>query len=200
MSSLQKKTVSGLLWTVLDTFVLRGMSFLSTVILARWLGPEEFGLIGMIAIFIAIGSTIMDSGMSASLIRMRDPQEKDYSTVFLLNLGFSTFFYILIFLAAPFIADFYSQPVLTGLVRVYALSFIVGALSAVQLAILNNRMEFKRIMKQNMPGAIVGVATGITMGYWDFGVWSIVVMYLTTQTIQSLVLWLRSDWKPTFTF
>lgn len=200
MSSLRKKTLSGLLWTVLDTFVLRGMSFLSTVVLARWLGPEEFGLIGMIAVFIAVGSTIMDSGMSASLIRMKSPQEKDYSTVFLLNLGLSMTFYLVIFIAAPFIADFYKQPVLTDLVRVYALSFVIGALSAVQLAILNNRMEFKRIMKQNMPGTIMGVVAGVTMGYIGFGVWSIVIMYLTTQTVQTLVLWLRSDWKPTFAF
>lgn len=198
--SLRKKTLSGLLWTVVDTFVLRGMSFLSTVVLARWLGPEEFGLIGMIAVFVAIGSTIMDSGMSASLIRMKDPQDNDYSTVFLLNLGLSVVFYLLIFLSAPFIADFYNQPVLTDLVRVYALSFIIGAFSAVQLAILNNRMAFKRIMKQNMPGTIIGVATGITMGYLGFGVWSIVVMYLTMQTIHSLVLWIRSDWSPTFVF
>lgn len=200
MSSLRKKTLSGLFWTVIDMFVLRGMSFISTVVLARWLGPEEFGLIGMIAVFIAIGSTVVDSGMSASLIRMKNAQETDYSTVFLLNLGLSTVFYLLIFLAAPFISDFYGQPVLTDLVRVYALSFIIGALSAVQLAILNNRMEFKRIMKQNMPGTIVGVATGVILGYLGFGVWSIVFMYLTMQMIQSLVLWIRSDWKPSFTF
>lgn len=200
MSSLRKKTLSGLLWTVVDTFVLRGMSFLSTIVLARWLGPEEFGLIGMIAVFVAIGSTIMDSGMSASLIRMKNPQEMDFSTVFLLNLGLSGTFYVFIFIGAPFIANFYKQPILTDLVRVYALSFIIGSFSAVQLAILNNRMEFKRIMKQNMPGTIVGVTTGITLGYLGYGVWSIVIMYLTTQIIQSLVLWSRSEWKPTFTF
>lgn len=198
--SLRNKTLSGLLWTVVDTFVLRGMSFFSTVVLARWLGPEEFGLIGMIAVFIAIGAAIMDSGMSASLIRMKDPTEKDYSTVFILNLGLSVGFYSIIFIAAPFIADFYRQPILTDLIRVYALSFVVGALSAVQLAILNNRMQFKRIMKQNMPGTIIGVTVGITLGYLGFGVWSIIIMYLTTQTVQSIILWLKSDWRPSLTF
>ncbi|MGO3307547.1 MAG: lipopolysaccharide biosynthesis protein, partial [Sphingobacterium sp.] len=163
-------------------------------------GPEEFGLIGMIAVFIAIGSTIMDSGMSASLIRMENPQEKDYSTVFILNLGLSLAFYLLIFIGAPFIATFYNQPSLTDLVRIYGLSFIIGALSAVQLAILNSRMQFKRIMKQNMPGTIAGVIIGIGLGYLGFGVWSVVIMYLTTQTIQSLVFWLRSDWHPSFAF
>lgn len=200
MSSLRNKTLSGLLWTVVDTFVLRGMSFLSTVVLARWLGPEEFGLIGMIAVFIAIGSTIMDSGMSASLIRMGNPSELDYSTVFIMNLALSITFYFLIFFGAPFIARFYHQPILTDLLRTYSLSFIIGALSAVQLAILNSRMQFKRIMKQNMPGTVIGVLIGISLGFYGFGVWSIVMMYLTTQTIQSIVLWARSDWRPTFGF
>lgn len=200
MTSLRNKTLSGLLWTVVDTFVLRGMSFISTVLLARWLGPEEFGLIGMIAVFIAIGSTIMDSGMSASLIRTQFPTQQDYSTVFLLNIALSIVFYGIIYISAPAIAVFYDQPVLTNLVRVYSLSFIIGAFSAVQLAILNRRMEFKRIMKQNMPGTIIGVASGIVLGYQGFGVWSIVYMYLITQVIQSLVLWIRSEWRPSINF
>lgn len=198
--SLRNQTLSGLLWTFIDTFVLRGLSFISTIILARWLGPEEFGLIGMIAVFIAIGSTIADSGMSASLIRMKNPDERDFSTVFVLNLLLSSIFFVLIFFLAPDIAKFYNQESLTSLVRVYSLSFIIGAFSAVQLAILNVRMEFKRIMKQNMPGTIVGVLVGITLGYLDYGVWSIVFMYLTTQLIQSLVLWTASSWRPSLHF
>src|SRR5690606_41531694 len=123
MSSLLNKTLSGLLWTLVDTFVLRGMSFISTVILARWLGPEEFGLIGMIAVFIAIGSTIMDSGMSASLIRMRSPTQKDYSTVFILNIVLSAVFYGVIYFSAPAIAAFYDLPVLSILVCVSSCIF-----------------------------------------------------------------------------
>ncbi|SJN28656.1 lipopolysaccharide biosynthesis protein [Sphingobacterium sp. JB170] len=198
--SLKRKTLSGLVWTIADTFILRGLSFISTIILARWLGPAEFGLIGMISVFVAIGTTIMDSGMSASLIRKRDANSEDYSTVFFLNLGLSLVFYIIIFFLAPLISSFYNQPVLTGLIRVYGLSFIIAAFSAVQLAILNSRMEFKRIMKQNMPGTIVGVSVGISLGYLGNGVWSIVFMYLSTQCVQSIILWLRSDWKPSLDF
>src|SRR5690606_39926286 len=110
--SLRQKTISGLIWTVIDTFVLRGMSFVSTVILARWLGPEEVGLIGMIAGFVAIGNTITDSGMSASLIRMKGAKETDYSTVFILNLLLSCVCCLFIFFAAPYIGQFYKQPIL----------------------------------------------------------------------------------------
>ena len=198
--SLRTKTISGLIWTVLDSLVLRGLSFLATILLARWLGPTQFGLIGMIAIFIAIGINIADSGMSASLVRTKDAEETDYSTVFILNLALSFSFYFLVFFAAPYIAKFYHQPIITKLIRVYSLTFIISALSAVQLAILESQMKFKQIMKQNMPGTIIGVVTGILLGYWGCGVWSIVIMYLTTQLVQSAILWWRSSWRPTFSY
>lgn len=198
--SLQGKTISGLFWTVVDTFVLRGLTFLATIILARWLGPAEFGLIGMIAVFVALGMTIMDSGMSASLIRMESPKDIDYSTVFLLNLGLSVGFYLIIFFSSPYISLFYNQQILTLLIRIYGLSFIIGALSSVQLAILNGQMQFKQIMKLNMLGTIVGVSLGLTLGYLQYGVWSIVYMYLTTQLIQTITIWIKSKWKPAFNF
>ncbi|WP_026309852.1 lipopolysaccharide biosynthesis protein [Niabella aurantiaca] len=198
--SLRNKTVSGLIWTVMDSMVLRGLSFLATILLARWLGPAQFGLIGMIAVFIAIGTNIADSGMSASLIRTKDAEEADYSTVFILNLVLSSTFYLLIFFAAPYIAAFYHQPIVTKLIRIYGLTFMISAFSAVQLAILESQMKFKQIMKQNMPGTLAGVFTGIFLGYLDCGAWSIIFMYLTTQLVQSAVLWWRSSWRPSFSY
>lgn len=198
--SLKEKTLSGLLWTVVDTFILRGLTFLSTILLARWLGPEEFGLIGMISVFIAIGNTIADSGMSASIIRMNNPTDRDLSTVFVLNLILSGTFYVFVFLLAPVIAKFFEHEILTSLIRIYGISFIINALSGVQLAILNRRMEFKKIMRQNLPGTILGVVVSIILAKMGFGVWSIVFMYLSTQFMQSLVLWCFSDWRPSFKF
>src|SRR5690606_25401942 len=132
-----RQAVGGIIWTVADTFVLRGLSFFATIILARWLGPEEFGLVGMISVFIAIGTSLTDSGLSASLIRTKSANEEDFSTVFILNLWLSFLVYATLFLAAPWIADFFNQPILVGIVRVYCLSFVISAFSAVQLARLN---------------------------------------------------------------
>lgn len=198
--SLRKKAIGGVIWTVVDTFVLRGFSFLATIILARWLGPEEFGLVGMIAVFIAIGTSITDSGLSNSLIRTKDADDKDFSTVFILNLGLSAAVYLLLFISAPYIADFFNQPILTNLVRVYCLSFVISAFSAVQLARLNKNMQFKKITKLNVPGTIVGTLTGLLMGYFGYGVWSIVCMYLVTQLVQSISLWFSSSWRPSMEY
>lgn len=198
--SLRKKAIGGVIWTVVDTFVLRGFSFLATIVLARWLGPEEFGLVGMIAVFIAIGTSITDSGLSNSLIRTKDADDKDFSTVFILNLALSAGVYLFLFLAAPYIADFFDQPVLKNLVRVYCLSFIFSAFSAVQLARLTTDMQFKKITKLNIPGTIIGTIVGLLMGYFGFGVWSIVCMYLVTQLVKSISLWLSSDWRPSMQY
>jgi len=198
--SLRKKAIGGVIWTVVDTFVLRGFSFLATIVLARWLGPEEFGLVGMIAVFIAIGTSITDSGLSNSLIRTKDADDKDFSTVFILNLGLSAAVYLLLFISAPYIADFFNQPILTNLVRVYCLSFVISAFSAVQLARLNKSMQFKKITKLNVPGTLLGTLTGLLMGYYGYGVWSIVFMYLVTQFVQSISLWFSSSWRPSMEY
>lgn len=198
--SLKRKTFSGLLWTFIDTFLLKGLSFIATIILARLLGPAEIGLIGMIAVFIAIGISMVESGMSSSLIRVPEADDTDYSTVFYLNIIASCIIYCVFFFAAPFIADFYEQQVLTTIIRVYCLSFVFSAFSNVQLAILTRRMQFKKIMLLNIPGTLLGVVVGIVMGYQGFGVWSIVMMYLTTQLVLSILLWLSSDWHPSRVF
>src|SRR5690606_19695840 len=196
MSSLRKKTIGGVVWTIIDTFVLKGFSFLATIVLARWLGPEEFGLVGMIAVFIAIGTSITDSGLSSSLIRTKDANDEDFSTVFILNLALSSGMYLLLFLGAPYIAIFFNQPILSNVVRIYCLSFIFSAFSAVQLARLNKGMEFKKITKLNVPGTLIGTSTGLIMGYMGYGVWAIVSMHLITQFVKSISLWLSSSWKP----
>lgn len=198
--SLKKQTISGLIWTFADTFLLRGLSFAATIVLARLLGPADFGLIGMIAVFVAIGTSLVDSGLSSSIIRTKNSNDEDYSTVFYLNFILSIVVYILLFAAAPLISDFYDQEILTNIIRLYCLSFIISAFSSVQLAILNKEMKFRKMMQINIPGTLLGIVIGIWMGYKGYGVWSIVWLYLITQLIQSLLLWIFSDWKPSLTF
>ncbi|WP_025124797.1 lipopolysaccharide biosynthesis protein [Myroides odoratimimus] len=198
--SLKGQAIGGIIWTVVDTFILKGLSFIATLILARWLGPAEFGLVGMIAVFIAIGTSLTDSGLTNSLIRAREKDDRDYTTVFWLNLGMSALVYSVLFISAPLIASFFKQPILIGLVRLYCLSFVISAFSAVQLARLTSDMAFKKIAKLNIPGTIIGVIVGLILGYKGYGAYSIVWMYLTTQLVQSIMLWGTSNWKPTFSY
>ncbi|WP_442787034.1 lipopolysaccharide biosynthesis protein [Flavobacterium suncheonense] len=198
--SLKKQTFSALIWTFLDTVFTKGITLLASILLARTLGPDDFGIIGMITIFIAVGTTLADSGLASSLIRSLEADDKDYSTVFITNVGISLVIYLILFSTAPFIAGFYNQEVLTDVVRVYGLSFVISALSAVQLAIHTRNMQFKKLMRYNLPANLIGVVIGIAMAYSDFGVWSIVGMYLTTQSVNSALLWFFSDWKPSWYF
>lgn len=198
--SLKKRVFSGLLWNFTDNFMVKGMFFIVSLVLARLLGPKEFGLIGMISVFIAIGISLVDSGMSSSIVRTKNTQQSDYCTVFYMNIAMSLLVYFILFFSAPYIAQFYEQNILTKIIRVYCFSFVISALSAVQLAILNKQMKFKKIMRINIPGAIVGAIVGISLGYFNYGVWSIVWMYLSTQIVQSIMLWSLSDWKPSLIF
>lgn len=198
--SLKKKTFSGIIWTLGDTFLVRALTFVAMILLARWLGPTEFGLVGMIAVFIAIGRSLTDSGMTNSLIRTKEPDETDYSTVFFVNLCMSLLVYVVIYFSAPFIANFYGQPILIDVIRLYCLIFLLIAFSAVQLAILTREMKFSEITKINFPSTIIGVSVGLYLGYNDYGVWSIVWMYLVTETVRSILLWIFSGWRPKFIF
>jgi len=198
--SLKKKTFSGIIWTMGDIFFVRALTFVAMILLARWLGPTEFGLVGMIAVFIALGKSLTDSGMTNSLIRTKEPDQSDYSTVFFVNLLMSLLVYGIIYFAAPFIADFFSQPILVEIVRLYCLIFLLIAFSAVQLAILTKEMRFATITKVNFPSTVIGVSVGLYLGYNDYGVWSIVWMYLVIEGVRSILLWTFSKWKPKFVF
>jgi len=198
--TLKKQTFFGLLWTFTDTFFVKGIMFFAMILLARWIGPTDFGLIGIIAVFIAIGRSLTDSGMTNSLIRTKNPEQADYSTVFIVNIIMSLLVYVIVYIVAPFIADFFGYKILINIIRIYCILFLIIAFSAVQLAILTKRMEFKKITKINFPSTLVGVSIGLYLGYHDYGVWSIVWMYLSTEFVRSVLLWLFSDWKPRLIF
>lgn len=198
--SIKHKTLLGIFWTFTNVFFVKGLSFVAMLFLARWLGPEEFGLIGMISVFIGIGTSLVDSGLSSSIIRTKNANDSDFSTVFYMNIGASILVYFFLFLLAPYIADFYQQGPLINIIRVYCLSFIISAFSAIQLAILTRSMQFKHLTILNIPSTIIGVVVGLFMGYYNYGVWSIVAFYLTKQLILTFLLWITSTWKPSLNF
>ena len=140
-----KQAFGSFLWASMESLVLKGISFFVIVIISRWIGPSEYGLIGIISIFMLIGNALVDSGLSASLIRSKNVDDVDYSTVFYVNIIISIFLYVFIFAAAPIIAEYFKEVKLVLFVRVYCLIFIIRALSAVHLARLIKLMQFKKI-------------------------------------------------------
>lgn len=198
--SLRATATKGVFWTFMQQFGTQIIRFGVMLVLARLLMPAEFGLIGMITVFMGIGQSLMDSGLTQSLIRSENPDQEDYSTVFFFNLTGSVIVYFLIFFTAPLIASFYSQPILIDILRVYCLSFIIMAFSAVQLTRLTKQMDFKTQMTVAIPSIIGSGLLGIFLAYKGYGVWSLVWMNVFQHFLNSAQLWIRTKWQPSFIF
>jgi len=195
-----KQAKAGVFWTFLQQFSVQIINFGVQIVLARLLMPSDFGLIAMIVIFIAVGQTLSDSGMTSSLIRNKENTEDDYGTVFITNLLVSTIIYIVIFLASPFIANFYEQEILAPLLRVYALVYIISSFSAIQLAKFSKELNFKIQFTYQLPSVVVGAITGVTMASLGYGVWSLVGLNIAQALSFSLFLLLFYRWKPKLVF
>jgi Membrane protein involved in the export of O-antigen and teichoic acid len=198
--SLRKKTISGLIWNFTQQFSVQLIGFCITIILARILLPAEFGLIAMLAVFIAVGNSLLESGLASSLIRSSDLGQDDYSTVFFFNLGGSIVLYGIIYLIAPLISSFYHQDVLTLILRVYALDFIINAFYGVQNARLTKEMNFKTQMKIQIPAVLIGGLLGVFLAWQGYGVWSLVWMGLFQSFLSTVMHWIYSGWAPSLVF
>lgn len=200
MSSLKTKTVSGLLWSFIDNFAKLGLTFVIGIILARLLTPREFGLIGMITIFIALSQSLVDSGFTQALIRKKDCTQTDYSTVFYFNLFVGIILYAVLFFSAGAISHFFDEPQLLLIMQVVGLSIIVNAFAIVQRARLIKAINFKLQTKISIIASIVSGVIGIIMAYTGYGVWSLVYKSLLGYAISSFLLWIWNKWMPSFIF
>ena len=198
--SLKKQAVSGLFWTSILQFSTQGIGFFVSIFLARFLTPEEFGLIGMIGVFISIGIVLIEGGLGQSLIRMLKPTNEDYTTVFYFNLLVSILIYLSIFMLSPYISEIYNQPILEKIIKWYCLIFIINAFSSVQYTRLTKQMHFKKELIITIPSLILSSFVGIFMAYNGYGVWSLVVSAIIQSATLAIQLWFWSDWKPTFNF
>lgn len=200
--SFRKTATTGFIWTFGQQFGGQIIGFIVSLVLARILLPKEFGLIGMISIFVAIGNTLLNAGLTQSIIRTPDEDltQTDYSTVFYFNLVASLLFYVLIYLTAPLVADFYDQQVLIQILRIYCLTFIINSFSAVQLARLTKKMDFKTQTIVALPSLIISGIFGIFLAYKGYGVWSLVYSYLLKEVLNAIQLWFHSKWNPKLTF
>jgi len=200
MSSLKQKTISGLTWSFIDNFSNIGIQFIIGIILARILSPKEFGLIGMITVFISISQSFIDSGFSNSLIRKNNCTQKDYSTVFYFNLIIGVVFYTLLFFLAVPISNFFNEPKLIEIIRILGIVLIISSFSIIQRAILTKRVDFKLQTKISIISSIVSGAIAIYMAYSGYGVWSLVWKTIVATLTTSTLLWFWNNWHPQFIF
>lgn len=198
--SLKKQALSGMIWSSIQTFGNQIIGFGISLILARLLLPSEFGLIAMIGIFMAVSSVLIGSGLGGSLIRTDNPTHVDYSTVFVFNLVGSVILYFLMFVAAPFISEFFKQPQLIEITRIYCIVFIINAFGAVQVTRLHKNLDFKTETKASLSSGFVSGITGVTLAYLGFGVMSLVWMSIVGSIVNVTMLWGQSGWKPSLIF
>lgn len=194
--SLKDSAISGAKWNALLLVSKYLITFLLSIVLARALSPLEFGLTGMLSIFVAIASIFIDSGFLVSLVRIKDTVEEDFSTVFYFNIAVSSIIYILIYFCSPLIASFYSQPILIPLSRLISLVFLINSFGIVQNAIFIKSLNFKTQSICNLVGIAVSAVVAMFMVYKDFGVYSIVGQVLSQSVVTNLMFWISSKWRP----
>lgn len=198
MSGLKKKFVSGFLWESIGRFSALGIQFVVTLILARMLTPNEFGIIGLLAVFIALGSVLLDSGFSQALIQKKNADEIDFSSVFFLNMIVGLLLYFFLFLISPYIAAFYELPDLTNYARVLFLIIPINSFGLVQNVIIQKEMTFKKTATANMLSAIFSGAIGIGMAYSGFGIWSLVGQQVSLSLSKTVLYIVQNRWVPIF--
>ncbi|MCW9709139.1 lipopolysaccharide biosynthesis protein [Fodinibius salsisoli] len=200
MASLTDKTLSGFIWAFGERFGVQLLQMVVFIVLARKIAPEAFGLMGMLAVFIAVSQSLTDSGFGQALIQKKETDEIDYSSVFYINLIVSIVIYGLLFVTAPLIASFYGESILINLIRVLGLKFIIAAFSMVQIARLTKEVQFKKLMMAKLPSTLLGGAAGIGAAYGGLGVWSLIIQQLTDSTAYSIQIWIQSKWRPILVF
>ena len=184
MSDLRTKTYRGAFWSAIDALGARFVQFVVGIVLARLLLPEQFGLIGMLAIFMAITQSLLNSGFGSALIQKQELTDADTSSVFYFNIVVSLVLAGILWLAAPWIATFYSQLILTALTRALSLVIVIDAFSVVQRAVLTRNLDFKTQTRVSLAAGVCSGAIGIVMAYNGFGVWSLAVQHLETNLIE----------------
>ncbi len=200
MNSIKEKTINGVGWSFADNIVSTGITFLVGLILARILSPAEFGILGMIAVFIAISNTIVDSGFSSALIRKNDTTNTDYNTVFYFNLLLGIVLYGVLFLSSPAISRFFNEPILIPITRVMGIILVINSFGIIQRTILTKKVDFKTQTKISLIASLTSGFAGIGMAVNGLGVWSLVGQQVSRQLLNSIFLWVFNKWRPVLEF
>lgn len=195
-NNIRHLSVKGIKWNAVESLLTQGISFAVGLIVARILSPNDYGTVGMLAVFMAVSQVFVNSGFNAALVRTQDRTVDDYATAFYFNVTTGALFYGILFLTAPAIAAFYDMPILKDVLRVYAITLIISSLQIVPRTKLTVAVDFK---SQALIGVMVILISG-TAGIWmacsGYGVWALVWQAIVSATLTTLSLWVVTRWKP----
>lgn len=200
MGELRSKTLKGIFWSAIDKGGVKTIAFVTSVIIARLLTPSDYGIIGMILVFIAVANIFIDSGMSQALVQRKNRTVSDMSTAFYFNVSVSVTCYLILFLCAPWISKFYNVNELSSILRILGLNIIISAFATVQRANLIINLDFRTIAFVNLSAVILSGIVGIWMAYSNYGVWALVGQQMASIGTGTFVYWLNGKWRPDIGF
>ncbi len=202
--SLKAKTLSGVIWKFGERVSAQAVNFIVSIILARLLLPDDYGLIALVTVFITICNKIVVSGFATSLIQKKDADNLDFSTVFYFSLAVAVVLYTGLFFSAPFIADFYSAEsdpeLFIQVIRVMGLNLFIIAVNSVQQAYVSRTMQFRKFFFSTIIGTVVSAVAGIGLAYMGKGVWALVAQNMILAVVNGIVLWFMVKWRPQLKF
>lgn len=196
----KKTIISSLLWKFLERTGTQLTQFVVSIVLARILSPEDFGLVALVMIFITISNVFVQSGLNTALIQKKDADDLDFSSVFFASFAMSAFLYTVLFFAAPFIADFYKRQELIAVLRVLSLTLFLGAVNSIQVAYVSKYMMFKKLFLRSIGAMLPSAILGIVLALLGFGVWALVCQQLSNVFLAIVVMWWSVKWHPSLKF
>ena len=192
--------MNGLMWKTLQTFASTGLSFFFMIFMTRLLTPDDYGLIGMLAVFIALSQAFIDSGFGQALVRKQDITSVDESTVFYFNVIASALCYIILYIAAPFISSFYEMPILSDILRLQGIILIISSLSSIQALICSIKLDFKTPTYVGLISSFLSGILGIIIAHMGYGVWALVWQQILLAVFTTIAYYVMTSWKPTWEF
>lgn len=194
------KVINSLFWKLMERGGVQGIQFIVQIVLARILSPNDYGIISLLTIFIALANVFIQSGFNTALIQKKNVKEEDFSSVLYISLVVSTILYIILFFASPFIANFYKIAELKQVLRVLAIILFFGAFNSIQNAIIARTMQFKKLFIGSVFSILISGIVGITLAYSGFGVWALVAQQIVNQVSITFILWFTLKWRPKLIF
>ena len=192
----KSSTLTNFFWRFAERCGAQIVSFIVSIVLARLLAPEDYGVIALVTVFTSILQVFVDSGLGTALIQKKDADDLDFSSVFYFNLLVCLILYAGMFLAAPLIANFYGSPIYIPLVRVLSLTLVISGVKNIQQSYVSRHMIFKRFFFATLGGTMVSAVLGIALAYAGCGVWALVAQYLCNTAIDTAILWITVPWRP----
>lgn len=192
--------LSSLFWKLMERGGTQGIQFIVQIVLARLLAPEQFGTVAIVMVFIQLAQVFVQSGFNTALIQKKDADEEDFSSIFYLSIAIAGFLYILIYISAPYIANFYNDDILIPVLRVLSLTLFAGAFNSIQNAFVSRHLLFKKLFKSSLGAILISGVLGILAAYQGLGIWALVIQQLVNQFSITIIMWFTVKWRPKLVF